>query len=138
MDFLWIFEYVHVFFVIFSILYLRHIILHKIVQLDFNIQMDFFWIFEYIHVFQFLIFLPPPTHYHIILHKVVKLDFNIRLLHAWMSQLYCNSLCSDNSYHYRVYHVLLLIYYVFADVDIITHVINAITAIRLLYVDKKC
>ena len=38
----------------------------------------------------------------------------------------------DNSHHYHVYSVLILIYCIFADDNIITLVINALTAIRLL------
>ena len=70
-----------------------------------------------------------PRHVAVLSHT--KPGINFKSIVRWYS------LSSDNSYHYHVYSVLLLIYCVFADVDIITLVINAITAIRLLYVDRS-
>ena len=56
---------------------------------------------------------------HVAVFNHTKPGINFKSIAQWYS------LSSDNSYHYHVYSVLLLIYCVFADVDIITLVINA-------------
>ena len=56
---------------------------------------------------------------HVAVFNHTKPGINFKSIVQWYS------LSSDNSYHYHVYSVLLLIYCVFADVDIITLVINA-------------
>ena len=64
-----------------------------------------------------LLYLALPRHVAVFNHTKPGIYF--KSLIQWYS------LSSDNSYHYHVYFVLLLIYCVFADVDIITLVINA-------------
>ena len=53
-----------------------------------------------------------PRHVAVLNHT--KPGINFKSIVQWYSLSY------DNSYHYHVYSVLLLIYCVFADVDIIT------------------